>query len=105
MSARTIGRGLAAIALAAGFGVAGVGVAGAAPQSHHDDHSVSGMVTSRIELNVREHPWTHSHVVWSLSPGSHVNLACQQDGWYHLADQSGWVDARYVHAHEWVRYC
>ncbi|MFB6518884.1 hypothetical protein [Streptomyces sp. NPDC056401] len=36
MTARTIGRGLAAFVLAAGFGVAGVGMAGAAPQSAHD---------------------------------------------------------------------
>lgn len=105
MTGRMIGRGLAAVVLAAGFGVAGVGAAGATPQSHHHDHGASGTVTSRIELNVRQHPWTHSHVVWSLSPGSHVKLACQQGGWYHLADKSGWVDARYVHAHEWVRYC
>lgn len=105
MSVRTMGRGLAALVLAAGFAVAGLGVAEAAPQSHHREHAVPATVTSRIELNVREHPWTHSHVVWSLSPGSHVGLACQQNGWYHLADGAGWVDARYVHAHDWVRYC
>ncbi|MCY0926333.1 hypothetical protein OTB20_08960 [Streptomyces sp. H27-H1] len=46
-----------------------------------------------------------THVVWSLSPGSRIEMACQQDGWYHLADGSGWVPSRYVQAHDWVRYC
>lgn len=105
MTTPTIGRGVAAVALAAGFSLAGVGAAGAVPQSHHRDHAVSATVTSWTELNVRQHPWTHSHVVWSLSPGSHIKVACQQDGWYHLADGSGWVHSRYVQAHEWVRYC
>ncbi|MFD3679438.1 SH3 domain-containing protein [Streptomyces sp. NPDC058613] len=105
MNGRMMGRGLAAAVLAVGFGVAGIGAAGAAPQSHHRDHGVSATVTSWIELNVRQHPWTGSQVVWSLEPGSHVKLACEQEGWYRLADGSGWVDARYVHPHEWVRYC
>ncbi|MFI1452277.1 hypothetical protein [Streptomyces roseus] len=52
MSARTVGRDLAAVALAAGFGVTGMGVAGAVPQYGSRNRGVSGTVTSRIEL-----PW------------------------------------------------
>lgn len=105
MNGLAMARGLAAVILTAGFGVAGVSAAAAAPGSHDHDHGTPGTVTSWIELNVRQHPWTHSPVVWSLEPGTHVQLSCSQDGWYHLADGTGWVDARYVHPHEWVRYC
>ncbi|MCK1823197.1 SH3 domain-containing protein [Streptomyces sp. XM83C] len=65
---------------------------------------VWGTVTTRTELNVRQQPTTHSSVVASLDPGTHVRVQCKVLGqsvngnpyWYWLSGTQGWASAAFV---------
>ncbi|MET8554687.1 SH3 domain-containing protein [Streptomyces sp. NPDC004959] len=72
-----------------------------------------GKVVSRIDLNVREKPTTHSSVLRTVRPGQIIELRCKiidgqsVDGnrvWYRTGSK-GWVTARYVKNLSYVKRC
>ncbi|MEC4019427.1 SH3 domain-containing protein [Streptomyces sp. H27-D2] len=73
----------------------------------------NGHVVSRISLNIRSKPTTHSPVVGSLRSGSYIKLRCKVNGqningnriWYELSHKLGWVPARYVKNLRHIHWC
>jgi len=62
---------------------------------------------------IRSVPNTYLPAIGSYSNGSWVSLGCKVNGeniwgdpvWYKLANRSGWMSARYIHAHGQVPWC
>jgi hypothetical protein len=88
-------------------------VTAAAAPAHHDNGTVWGTVTSRIELKVRDDPSLHARVVTSLEPGAQDRVECRTDGsdvhgnswWYWLGEARGWASAAFVKARGDVPDC
>ncbi|MFF4183310.1 SH3 domain-containing protein [Streptomyces sp. NPDC001691] len=108
---RAVAAGLLACGLSAGS--VAMAVTAAAAPAHHDDGTVWGTVTSRIELNIRDEPKLRADVVTSLAPGAQDRLECKTHGssvdgtswWYWLDRAGGWASAAYVDAQGRVPDC
>lgn len=87
---------------------------------HHDHHFALGKVVSRIGVNVRSEPNTHSEILDVIPSGAIVKLKCKVIGenvhgnnrWYKLAHKHhrhhhhhGWVSARWVKNLDHVPWC
>ncbi|MFJ4923716.1 SH3 domain-containing protein [Streptomyces sp. NPDC088725] len=79
-----------------------------------EERVARGEVVSRLPLNIRERPNTHSPVLGSLRPHTIVTLACKVRGedvegndlWYRLdGGWTGYVSARYVDNFSPVSFC
>lgn len=90
----------AALAIAAGIAIAGLGMATSAEAAT----SYKGKVTANGGLNIRPAPSTHSGIAGSVAKGKTITIDCKVPGttvggnrlWYALSGKKGWVSARYV---------
>ena len=72
-----------------------------------------GDVTARTGLSIRALPTANSTKLGGYSAGAGISILCEARGqdvdgdttWYRLANRSGWVAARYVHATRPVSPC
>lgn len=113
MSRTFIRRAGAAAAITALLSTTGAMFASQANASTEDPGVTKGKVISNQPLAIRELPTSNAGSNGALQPRTIVEVECKAAGesidgndlWYLLADDRGWVSARYVDNLDPIPYC